>query len=65
MGEANLRLPHEAVLTVSARGGLGAIKVSGLRKEEDHWVNDYRGDNAPHIRVDVQGGIGAINVFSS
>jgi hypothetical protein len=63
VGEANVRLPLEAALEVRARGGLGAIQVHGLRQEDGIWVNDARGA-APHIRVDIEGGIGAINVFA-
>lgn len=65
VGEANLHLPREAGLYVAARGGLGAINARGLRKEDDHWVNDAPAADAAHIRVDVQGGIGAINVIAN
>jgi hypothetical protein len=64
VGEANVRLPRDAGVYLEATGGIGAINVRGLQKEHDHWINDAVREGAAHIRVQVHGGIGAINVFA-
>lgn len=64
VGEANVRLPRDAALYLEASGGIGAINTRGLLREGGHWVADGAREGAPHIRVSIHGGIGAINVFA-
>jgi len=64
VGEATVRLPPDAGLYAIAQGGIGDIKVRGLRQEGRHWVNDLYGSAKTQIRVDVRGGVGAINLFA-
>jgi hypothetical protein len=61
VGEATVRLPKRARLDVEAHGGLGEINVRGMTKQGDRWVNEPGGE-APTIRVNINGGIGQINV---
>ena len=44
--------------------GLGEIKVQGLRAEGEHWVNDAYGTSKVQLRLDIQGGVGAINLIA-
>jgi hypothetical protein len=64
VGEATVHLPPDAGIYAIAQGGIGDIKVRGLRQEGRHWVNDLYGSAKTQIRVDVRGGIGAINLFA-
>jgi len=64
VGEATVRLPSNVGVFAEASGGLGAINVRGLRREGDHWVNDAYHDAAVRIRVEVEGGIGAVNLIA-
>jgi N-terminal domain of toast_rack, DUF2154 len=64
VGEATVRLPPDAGIYAIAEGGIGDIKVRGLRQEGRHWVNDLYGGAKTQIRVDVRGGVGAINLFA-
>ncbi len=62
VGEATVLLPSEVGALVSAEGGLGKIKAKGLRREGDSYVNDAYGDSDVTLNVDVQGGVGQINL---
>ena len=63
VGEATVHLPTDAGIYAIAQGGIGEIKVRGLRQEGRHWVNDLYGNAKTQIRVDVRGGIGGINLL--
>src|SRR5205814_981776 len=62
-GETTVYLPRDVGVYAKAVGGLGEIKAQGLRAEGEHWVNDAYGKSKVQIRVDVQGGVGAINLI--
>jgi N-terminal domain of toast_rack, DUF2154 len=64
VGEATVHLPANAGIYAIAQGGIGEIKVRGLRQEGRHWLNDVYGSAKTQIRVDVRGGIGEINLFA-
>jgi hypothetical protein len=63
VGEATLRLPRRARLDVEAHGGIGEISARGLTKRGDRWVNEPSGENLATLRVNVNGGIGGINLI--
>ncbi len=63
VGEATVRLPREVGVRAQASGGLGEIKVEGLRKEGGYYVNDAYGKSNVHLRINVSGGIGQINLI--
>jgi hypothetical protein len=65
VGEATVYLPVSAGIYARAEGGIGEIKVRGLRQEGQHWLNDaYGSSSKPQVRVDVRGGIGSINLIA-
>jgi hypothetical protein len=64
VGEATIRLPGDIGIWAEASGGIGAINVRGLRKEGDHWESDSYSRSKVKIKVDVQGGIGAVNLIA-
>jgi len=63
VGEATVRLPKRARLDVEAHGGIGEITARGMVKEGDRWVNVPSGEPDATIHVNVNGGIGQINLI--
>jgi len=63
-GEATVYLPRDAGVFAKATGGLGEINVQGLHKESDHWVNDAYRTSKVQVSIDIQGGVGAINLIA-
>ena len=45
-----------------AEGGLGKINTEGLTKEGNAYVNEAYGDTDVTLNVDVEGGVGEINL---
>jgi hypothetical protein len=64
VGEATIRLPSDIGIWAEAHGGIGAISVRGLRKEGNHWESESYARSKVTIKVDVQGGIGAVNLIA-
>ncbi len=64
VGEATVYLPPDAGISAVARGGIGGIRAEGLDKDGDHYTNSAWGKAGRRIRVDVQGGIGQINLIA-
>ena len=62
VGQANVRLPGEIGVRVDASGGLGRINAEGLRKDGEAYVNDSYGDSEVVLDVEIQGGVGEINL---
>ena len=65
VGEATVYLPQSAGIIAYAKGGIGGIKVRGLQEREGHYVNDSYGRAKATIRLDIRGGVGAINLISN
>ena len=65
VGEATIRLPHDAGVYATGRGGIGEVKAEGLRKEGDHWINDAYDTANVRVHVDVEGGIGSITLIGN
>lgn len=64
VGEATVYLPASVGIYAKADGGIGGIKVRGLRQEGQHWLNDAYTSAKTQIRLDVSGGVGAINLIA-
>jgi N-terminal domain of toast_rack, DUF2154 len=62
VGEAKVLLPSEVGVKAKAEGGLGKINTEGLQKVGDSYVNEAYGESDVILRVDVQGGVGEINL---
>jgi hypothetical protein len=63
-GEATVQLPRGVGVSARAVSGMGEINVQGLRSEGDHWVNDAYAQSKVKVRLDVQGGVGAITLIA-
>jgi hypothetical protein len=62
VGQAKVYLPSDVGIAADAHGGIGEIKVRGLKKDGDRWVNDALGKSKVTIHLTVKGGIGEIDI---
>ena len=62
VGEATVMLPSGVGVKAKAEGGLGKINTEGLQKVGDSYVNEAYGESDVILRVDIQGGVGEINL---
>ena len=62
VGEAKVMLPSGVGVKAKAQGGLGRINAKGLQKVGDSYVNEAYGESDVILRVDIQGGVGEINL---
>jgi predicted membrane protein len=62
VGEATVMLPSEVGVMAKAEGGLGKINAEGLKKEGNAYVNDAYRDTDVTLEIDVEGGVGEINL---
>jgi hypothetical protein len=62
VGEATVLLPSEVGVKAKAEGGLGKINAQGLQTVGNSYVNDAYGESDITLSVDVQGGVGEINL---
>lgn len=63
VGQARIRLPKDVGVRARASGGIGAVNVNGLRKQGDYYVNDAYGKTPTSIDLNVQGGIGEVDLI--
>jgi hypothetical protein len=64
VGQVTIRLPHDVGIVANARGGIGNINVRGLEQRGGMWINPAH-ENAPvTIHIEVNGGIGNIQLLS-
>ena len=64
VGEARIMLPKSVGISASAKGGIGEIRVDGLEKKADRWVNPGHESDAVQITVDAKGGVGEIYIVA-
>jgi hypothetical protein len=62
VGKAPLQLPRDGGVRVVAHGGLGALTASGFSKQGDAYVNEAYGKSNVSLRIEVEGGVGEINL---
>jgi hypothetical protein len=62
VGKLTLVLPTEVGVRVKAQAGLGRVNADGLKAEGDEWVNEAWGKTKTSVRVEVEGGIGEVEM---
>ena len=62
LANVSVRLPNEVGARVKVESGLYTIETSGLAKDGDVYTNAAYGASDVTLRVDVQGGLGQINL---
>lgn len=64
VGQATVILPASAGIVANAHGGIGDISVRGLEKRGGSWINPAHEQAPVTIHLNVQGGVGQINVVA-
>jgi hypothetical protein len=64
VGTVTVRLPSSIGVRVHASGGLGAVKAPGLERNGNAYVNSTYGKSPVTLTLDIEGGIGTINLES-
>ncbi|MGB3712996.1 MAG: toast rack family protein [Candidatus Promineifilaceae bacterium] len=62
VGEINLKLPSNSGVRIVVNTGIGDVDTSGLMKDGDTYTNDAYGESEVTLRIDIDGGIGQINL---
>jgi hypothetical protein len=62
VGQATIRLPKDVAVRAHAAGGIGSIDAEGLKKDGSEYTNQMWGKTPHKITLDVQGGIGSIEL---
>jgi hypothetical protein len=62
IGKATVRLPEDVGVRVRAKGGIGEIRRGPLQRKGEFFVNDAYGKSPVTLDVNVEGGIGEINL---
>jgi hypothetical protein len=64
IGQVTLRLPDKIGVRVQVQKAIGSIQATGLRKENDSYVNDAFGKSQITLHLHIQTGIGEIRLES-
>jgi hypothetical protein len=64
VGTVTLRLPSKVGVRVRARGGLGSVNAPGFERDGDAYTNSAYGTSPVTLTLDIEGGIGTINLQS-
>jgi len=64
VGQATIHLPNSVGVIAHAAGGIGSVRTEGLHKQDGEYVNDSYGKTPNKITLDVQGGIGEIELLA-
>lgn len=62
VGTITLRLPKDIGVRINATKAIGDIDASGLYHRGDYYANDAYDDGGPTIEINIQAGIGKINL---
>ena len=62
VGRAEIRLPKKVGVVVNASGGIGTVVAHGLKHEGGEYTNDAYGKSPITIHLNVQGGVGLIDL---
>jgi hypothetical protein len=64
VGEITVKLPGEMGVRVSADTGIGGLANAGLAKDGDVYVNETYGSAPNTLYLDIQAGVGSINLLA-
>jgi hypothetical protein len=62
LGEIMLRLPSDVGVIIEVDTGVGDIDASGLSRDGNTYTNDAYGGSEVTLRIDIDGGVGQINL---
>lgn len=61
-GDINVTLPSDVGVIVDVETGVGRVNASNLNRDEDTYTNDAYGVSEVTLRIDIDGGVGSINL---
>lgn len=64
VGHATVYLPNDVSIIATAHGGIGDINIRGLEKRGSSWINAAHENGPVTIHLDVNGGIGQIEIIA-
>ncbi len=62
VGRVRIRLPIDTGVRVETQKGIGKVSMSGLRRKGSYYVNEAYGDSDATLYIEVETGIGAIEL---
>jgi hypothetical protein len=62
VGKIKIHLPENVGVRVETSKGIGKVSMSGLRRKGSYYVNDAYGDSDATLDIEVEAGIGAIEL---
>jgi len=62
VGQLTIYLPKDIGVRVNIDGGIGSLDIAGLEKTDQGYVNDAFGSKDTIIILDIQGGVGEIEL---
>ena len=62
LGNLNLRLPSGAGARIAVETGVGSVEASGLARDGDTYTNEVYGTSDVTLSIDIEGGVGQINL---
>jgi len=62
VGKLTLILPADVGVQVRAQSGLGHVETDGLKAQDDAWINEAWGKTKASVHVEVEAGIGKIEM---
>jgi hypothetical protein len=63
VGQVTVRLPKDVGVSAHASGGIGTVQARGLHENGNEYTNDALGKSPHKITLDIQGGIGEIELI--
>lgn len=63
VGKLTLHLPADVGVRARVQGGLGAIHANGFSRKGDAYTNSAYGKSKVNLNIDVQGGVGEVNLM--
>jgi N-terminal domain of toast_rack, DUF2154 len=63
VGKVTLHLPSDVGVRTTVHGGLGAIHAKGFSKNGDAYTNSIYGKSQVNLNVQVEGGMGEVNLM--
>jgi hypothetical protein len=55
-------LPRDVGVRLNVQTGIGSVDTSGLSKDGNIYTNDAYGNSDVSLRIDIDGGVGKINL---
>lgn len=62
VGSGTIRLPRDVGVHVTVQGGIGTVNAHDFKRAGDAYVNDAYGKSHVTLNLDVQGGVGEIDL---